>query len=545
MILFSSFLISTITTIVLIPLLINLASKANIVDIPDGRKIHLDPTPRIGGVAMALAALIPIILWTPVSEFVMAFIAGSLIVVLFGLLDDIRNIGFKLKFAGQITAALIVVLYGGLKIKIPEIVIAEDFVLSNWVSIAITVFTIVAVTNAINLSDGLDGLAGGITLLTFLCIGYISYLNSHQTFEVISVAMIGSIFGLLRYNTHPATVFMGDAGSQLLGFVAIILSLSLTQKNGHLSPLLPLFIIGLPVIDTLSVIIQRISEGKSPFIADKNHLHHKLLGLGFYHSESVILIYIFHGISVCFAFLFRSESAWLLIFLYTLYAGSILVTISLAHNKGWSFKRYAILDKIIRGKLQTLKEEQVIIKIAFKATEFGFNFLIIFTCFLPQHIHVYISISAMVFLALILVAYTLKEEWSYKIIEVSIFLMIPFLAYLSETDVAYLKNTVLIKAYSLSFGLIIFTVLLTLKFTRRRGFKTTPLDILILLIAIIVPNLPDEGIKRWHMGFVAAKIIALFFTYEIIKAELRLNTKRLGLVGILALLIISIRGFVG
>lgn len=545
MILFSSFLISTITTILLMPILINLASKANIVDIPDDRKIHCDPTPRIGGVAMALASLIPIILWTPVSEFVKAFIAGSLIVVLFGLLDDIRNIGIRLKFAGQIIAALIVVLYGGLKIQIPEIVIAEDIVLSNWISIAITVFIIVAVTNAINLSDGLDGLAGGITLLTFLCIGYISYLNDQQTFEVISVAMIGSIFGLLRYNTHPATVFMGDAGSQLLGFVAIILSLALTQKNSHLSPVLPIFIIGLPVIDTLSVIIQRIAEGKSPFIADKNHLHHKLMSLGFYHSESVILIYIFHAISVCFAFLFRSESMWTLIFLYTLYAGSILTAISLAHTKGWSFKRYAILDKIIKGKLQTLKEEQVIIKISFKATEFGFNFLIIFTCFLPQHINIYISISAMFFLTLILVAYTLKEEWSYKITEVSIFLMIPFLAYLSETDIAYLKNTVLIKAYSLSFGMIIFSVLLTLKFTRRRGFKTTPLDILILLIAIMVPNLPDEGIKRWHMGFVAAKIIALFFTYEILKAELRLNTKRLGLVGILALLILSIRGFIG
>jgi UDP-GlcNAc:undecaprenyl-phosphate GlcNAc-1-phosphate transferase len=529
----------------LIPILINLASKANIVDIPDDRKIHRDPTPRIGGVAMALAALVPIILWTPVSDFVKAAIAGSLIVVFFGLLDDIKNIGFRLKFAGQIIAALTVVLYGGLKLKIPEIFVAESLIFSNWLSIPMTVFVIVAITNAINLSDGLDGLAGGITLFTFLCIGYISYLNNQQTFEVISVAMIGSIFGLLRYNTHPAIVFMGDAGSQLLGFVAIILSIALTQQNSQLSPFLPLFIIGIPVIDTLSVIIQRIAKGKSPFIADKNHLHHKLMSLGFYHSESVILIYIIHAILVCLAFVFRSEPDWLMLLLYTLCAGSILATISLARTKGWSFKRYGILDKIIKGKLQTLKEEQVIIKISFKATEIGFNFLIIFTCFLPKHINIYISISAMIFLVLILVAYIIKREWSYKITEVSIFLMIPFLAYLSETDVIYLKNTVLIKAYSLSFGIIIFSVLLTLKFTRRRGFKTTPLDILILLVALIVPNLPDEGIKRWHMGFVAAKIIALFFTYEILKAELRLNMKRLGLAGFLALLIISLRGFIG
>ena len=107
----------------------------------------------------------------------------------------------------------------------------------------------------------------------------------------MSVAMVGAIFGLLRYNTHPATVFMGDAGSQLLGFVSVTLSLAVTRRSPEISPILPLLIIGMPIIDTLSVMVQRMLEGRSPFKADKNHLHHKLMNLGFYHSESVVLVY--------------------------------------------------------------------------------------------------------------------------------------------------------------------------------------------------------------------------------------------------------------
>jgi UDP-GlcNAc:undecaprenyl-phosphate GlcNAc-1-phosphate transferase len=151
----------------------------------------------------------------------------------------------------------------------------------------------------------------------------------------------------------------------------------------------------------------------------------------------------------------------------------------------------------------------------------------------------------MALLVFILLTWKIKREWTAPVIEVSIFLMIPFLVYLSEKDVAYLVNTTLIKAYALSFVILIFFVLLTLKFTRRKGFKTTPMDYLILIIALVVPNLPDERIRVWQMGLVAAKIIVLFFTYEIIKGELRLDTKKLEITGIIALLVISLRGMIG
>ncbi|MEJ2102511.1 MAG: MraY family glycosyltransferase [Desulfobacterales bacterium] len=545
MVLLSTFLISTIATILLIPLFINLACKFDVLDFPDSRKIHCDPVPRIGGVAMALGALIPVLLWIPFNTFVKSVVLGSAVLVIFGLVDDIKNIGVKTKFAGQIIAALIVIFYGGLKIESLGAFGPAGFFLPNWLSIPLTLVIIVAVTNAINLSDGLDGLAGGVTLITFLCIGYLSYLDNLQAYEIISVALVGAIFGLLRYNTHPAIVFMGDSGSQFLGFAAITLSLSLARKSTEINLILVLLILGIPVIDTLSVIIQRILKGRSPFAADRNHLHHKIMNLGFYHSESVLIIYFLHATLVCLGFIFRYESAWFLLTLYIVFPGTCLAAVFLAERKGYKIKRFDFIDKVIKGHLRKLREENVIIKLSFKAVEVGFIFLLLFSCFLPRHIHIFFSLSSMAILGMILLTWQFRKEWTASIIEISTFLLIPFLVYLSEKDVAYLMNTTLVRAYAFSFGALTVFILLTLKFTRRKGFRTTPMDFLILFVALVVPYLPDEKIRYWQMGLVAAKIVVLFFAYEVLKGELRMNTKKLGTSGIMALMIICLRGFIG
>jgi UDP-GlcNAc:undecaprenyl-phosphate GlcNAc-1-phosphate transferase len=545
MILFSTFLISTIITILLMPILINLACKMNLLDIPDSRKIHCDPIPRIGGVGMALGAVLPIILWAPMNKFIIAVLIGSGVLVIFGLIDDMKDIGFKMKFIGQIIAALLVILYGGLKIQSLGDFFPGEATLSNWISIPLTAIAIIAVTNAINLSDGLDGLAGGITLLTFLFIGYLAYLVKFQSFEVMSVAMVGAIFALLKYNTHPATVFMGDAGSQLLGFIAVTLSLAVTRLSPEISPILPLLIIGMPLVDTLSVMVQRVLEGRSPFKADKNHLHHKLMNLGFYHTESVIIIYILHAIMVCFAFIFRYKSDLFLLISFIMFASFIIFTIFLAEDRGWRMKRYPFIDKVIKGPLRKLREENVIIKISFKAVEIGFISILILTCFLPRKIPIYFSAFALVLLIALFIIWQFRPKGASIVVEIAIFLMIPFLVYLGQTGVYYLRETFLIKTYNFSYGILIFFVLLTLKFTRRHGFKTNPMDFLILIVAIVLPNLPDERIRHWHMGFIAAKIVVLFFTYEILKGELRINAKKLLYTGVMALMIISIRGFMG
>jgi len=305
MTLFTTFLISMFVTIGLIPIFRGLAEKVNAIDIPEARKMHKRPMPRSGGISMALGALVPVVIWAPGNDFVNSIIIGSGIVVAFGLIDDIKSLGFKVKFAGQIAAASIVIFYGGVKIKSLGMLLPYGFMLPDLLAIPLTLVMIVGVTNAINLSDGLDGLAGGITLISFICIGYLSYLYGNLALILLSMAIIGAVFGFLRFNTYPASVFMGDAGSQLLGFLAIVLSISLTQMNNNLSPVLPLLIIGFPALDTVDVMISRMANGKSPFTADKNHFHHKLIRLGLYHTESVLFIYVTHAFVVSSAFIFR------------------------------------------------------------------------------------------------------------------------------------------------------------------------------------------------------------------------------------------------
>jgi UDP-GlcNAc:undecaprenyl-phosphate GlcNAc-1-phosphate transferase len=527
------------------PIFINLAYKANILDIPNERKVHCDPTPRIGGIAMVLGAFIPILLWAPMGQFVKSMLIGSGIIVFFGLVDDTLKIGFKIKFLAQIIAALIVIHYGGLKIKSLGVFTGEGYLLPVWVSIPLTLVVIVGVTNALNLSDGLDGLAGGISLISFLCIGYLAYLQKFQACEIISVAMIGAIFGLLRYNTYPAVVFMGDSGSQLLGFFVITISLVLTQGDNQLSPVLPLFLIGMPIIDTLWAIIRRIKSKMSPFAADKNHFHHKLMHLGLFHSESVMSIYILHASFVYMALIFRAKSDWFLLTLYFLFSGIITITVFLAVRNNWKINRFDFIDKIIKSRLRIIKDENAIIKFSFQASEIVFISLLILSCFLPAQINIYFSYFSMVFLCLILLTWLIKKKWAHSVIEISIFLMIPFLVYFSEKDTVYLMHTTLKNAHTISFGILTIFTLLTLKFTRRHGFKTTPMDILILIFALVIPNLPDERIQSWQMGLIAAKIVVLFFSYEVLKGELRFKTGKLSITAVIALLVISLRGIVG
>jgi UDP-GlcNAc:undecaprenyl-phosphate GlcNAc-1-phosphate transferase len=324
MIFFSTLLISMFITLTLIPVTSRVASALHGMDIPDERKVHPYPMPKSGGIPMAIGVIVPILLWARGDEFVRAVLIGAGIVVIFGLIDDFKGIRYEVKFAGQIAAALIVILYGGVQIRSLGMLLPEDMLLPDWFSIPLTLLVIVGVTNAINLADGLDGLAGGICLLSFACIGYLAYRGGNMTLVLLSVATTGVIFGFLRFNTYPATLFMGDAGSQFLGFLAGTLSLSLTQGNTPLSPLLPLILLGFPVLDTLTVMFERISQGRPVFVADKNHFHHKLIRLGLFHTEAVVLIYIIQALLVTAAFVFRFYSEWFLLVLYLIFSAIVL-----------------------------------------------------------------------------------------------------------------------------------------------------------------------------------------------------------------------------
>lgn len=543
MIYLSTLLLAMFITIALVPIFKSLAVRVNAMDVPNKRKVHSSPMPKCGGLAMALGMLVPISLLAPADGFTNAVLVGSGIIVVFGLIDDVRDVDWRIKIAGQCCAALVVMVYGGVKIKCLGTLLPDSALLPDWFALPLTLVAIVGVTNAINLSDGLDGLAGGVCLLSFICIGYLGYCAHNTAIALLSVAVIGAILGFLRFNTYPAVVFMGDAGSQLLGFLIVTISLSLTQGDASLTPLLPLILLGFPVLDTLTVMFERVAKGKSPFAADKKHFHHKLMRVGLYHTEAVLTIYVLQAFLVTFAFVFRFHSEWFLFIFYAAFSGFILLGFFVADKMDWWIKRRDFIDRIIKRRLRVLKEKDILIKVSFRIVETGAPLLLLFTCFLPIRMPVYFSVFSLVLVALIFVTLCVRKKIIGTVLKTTLYLLTPFVIYLSDSNMVPWMSRGLLRCYNISFAFLPFFVILTLKFTRRKnGFKSTPMDFLILFIALVVPNLPDAEIQSYQMGMLAAKIIVLFFSYEVLLGEIRTEFNKLRWATVLALVVIGVRG---
>jgi len=543
MIFLSTLLLAVLITIVLVPLFRALAMRWQLVDIPNERKVHQWPIPRVGGIAMALAAFIPIIYWNYGDRFVQAYLAGGCLLVLFGAIDDFRELSPGIKFSGQIAASLIAILFGGIKIQTLGMLGPDNFLLPEWAAIPLTLLVIVGVTNAINLADGLDGLAGGICLLIFAGIGYLAYLDDNIIIGLISLALSGVIFGFLRFNTHPASIFMGDAGSQFLGFSAITLSLALTQ--GHptaLSPVLPLILLGFPVLDTLTVMVIRIARGRSPFSADKNHFHHNLMEFGFLHPESVLIIYIFQTILLLAAVILRFYSDWLLLVGYLLFSTLILVGFSMADRTVWKVKRFDFLDLKISGRFRLLKKEGTIIRLSFRVFEFGIPLLLFSTCLVAESPSRYITVICAILTCLILLTWVIRRESLELILRPVLYILIPFAVYLSDNKVSDLLSAPLARFYNLSFGIFAVLIILISKFSRRqKGFHSSPMDFLIIILALVAPNMPDQKIQEYQLGLMAARIILLYFSYEVLLAELRGKFNRVAFATMASLLLLTIK----
>ncbi|HEX7513603.1 MAG TPA: MraY family glycosyltransferase [Candidatus Methylomirabilis sp.] len=538
-------LLSVLLTIALVPVLRPLSLRLGMVDAPGDRKVHSRPISRVGGIAMAVGIFVPVLLWNTADRFVWAYLSGAAIIVAFGMADDSRDLSPKWKLVGQLAAALLVVYFGGVRIHTLGSLLPESMLIPAWFAVPFTVLAIMGVTNAINLSDGLDGLAGGICLLTFCCIGYLAYLEEDFVLGLIALATAGAIFGFLRFNTFPASVFMGDTGSQLLGFTAITLSLDLTQGNTPLSPMLPLILLGFPILDTLSVMAVRIAAGRSPFLADRNHFHHNLLALGFQQTESVMVIYAVQSLLVVSAFLFRFHSDGLLLGGYLAFSVLVIALFTVAGRKGWRLKSSApeLRDFFGSTYLRGMKVEGRVIRSLFRSLEIGLPVLLVVTCLLPADLPAYVTPGAALFLALILAVWWFRKDRLGDVVRMALYLLIPFVVYQSTNDrVAWVGGTTLL-VYRLSFGALALLDIAVSKLSRRKdGFKSTPLDFLIVFLAVVVPNLPEQNLRAYSMGLVAAKTIVFYFSFEVLMAEQRSRHESLAAATVAALAVLIVKG---
>ncbi len=294
-------------SLLIIPLVWRVAPHLGLVDLPDPRKIHTVPVPRVGGWGIAIGTLMPLLLWLKLNPLLLSFVMGSLVLFLFGIWDDRKSISHWSKFLGQILASGLVVYYGDLYVS--RIPFFDGDVLGPAIGKPLTMFALVGVINAINHADGLDGLAAGESMLTLIGVTILGYLADNVVVISVALATMGGILGFLRYNSYPARVFMGDAGSQVLGFTLGFLTIYLTQyANTALSAAVPLLLLGVPIADILAVLYQRIRAGDNWFKASRNHIHHRLLDLGLSHYQTVIIIYSLHAALVVAAVVLRYES---------------------------------------------------------------------------------------------------------------------------------------------------------------------------------------------------------------------------------------------
>jgi len=290
---FGIFLIAFGTSLTVVPFLQRWALDAGAVDLPDERKVHDRAVPRIGGVAIGMAWLFSLLVYVDMTREVRGILAGSLVVFCIGLIDDLYGLSPKRKFMGQILACLVTMAVGKLYIhRLGDLFGSGNLDIPLWLAIPFTVIAVVGVVNAFNLMDGLDGLAGGISSIALTAFLILGYLNGNHLVVAMCAALLGGIFGFLKYNLYPARIFMGDTGSLMVGFIIAFLAVRLTQCPGSgVQPLVPVLILGLPIADTFRVMGGRLMMRKSPFSPDRTHVHHRFLDLGFQHRTTVIIIY--------------------------------------------------------------------------------------------------------------------------------------------------------------------------------------------------------------------------------------------------------------
>ena len=302
-----SLLVAAIISCLSTPLVKMLSVKYGAVDVPkDGRRMHDHPIPRMGGLAIFFGFMTSMLLFVALDTAKKGMLAGAVIIVILGVLDDKYSLPAIPKFLVQIIAALIAVLAGN-RIEVlsnPNIFSANPLWELGWLSFPVTVIWIVAITNAVNLIDGLDGLACGVSTISSASMLVIALMVSdlldvpiELDVAIMMAALAGACMGFLPYNFNPAKIFMGDTGATFLGFIMATVSVEGMFKMYNLiSFVAPFLILGLPIFDVCFAVIRRLSRGESPMHPDRGHVHHRLIDMGFSQKQAVGVLYVVSAI---------------------------------------------------------------------------------------------------------------------------------------------------------------------------------------------------------------------------------------------------------
>lgn len=331
-------LISFIAT----PVVKSIAQMVGAMDVPkDNRRMHNHPIPRMGGLAIFLGFLLSTLIFVPMSTPLRGMLLGGVIIVILGMFDDIYALPALPKLLVQIAAALVAVLHGNVieVLSNPNLFSDNPYWILGSLSIPLSVIWIVAITNAVNLIDGLDGLAVGVATISSLTMLVIAMLVSDSVVALMMAALAGGCIGFMPYNMNPAKIFMGDTGSTFLGFVLATVSIEgLFKFYTIISFAVPFLMLGLPLFDTCFAILRRLSKGQSPMAPDRSHVHHRLIDMGFNQKQAVAILYVVSAILGLSAVVLTISGALKAIVLLCALclAGLIAGKLFLVHNEGQS-----------------------------------------------------------------------------------------------------------------------------------------------------------------------------------------------------------------
>lgn len=304
--------VSFLTTYLCTPPVKTFAETVGAIDVPeDGRRVHTRPVPRMGGIAIFAGILFSLLVFVEIDTKVLGLILGASIIAVMGALDDIISINAWIKLLAQIAAAFVAIRCGIVfdAISNPNFLSANTTIYIGWLSVPLTVLWIVGCTNAVNLIDGLDGLAVGVSGISSATMLVVALLVAEPAVSVILAAVLGACIGFLPYNINPAKIFMGDVGSQTLGFILASVSImGLFKLQAIITFLVPVLAMAVPLADTVFAFTRRILNHQNPFHADKKHFHHRLLNAGMSQKQAVAVLYGISAVLGLFAVLLTGQN---------------------------------------------------------------------------------------------------------------------------------------------------------------------------------------------------------------------------------------------
>lgn len=529
--LFLSFIGSLIICMALIPVLSTSAIRLHFIDSPRERHVHREPIAKVGGIAFAFATFIAVLVWAPKDSFILSSLLGGAVIMFFGIWDDRVDLHYRIKFGGQVLAASVAI--GVVGVRLSSVPFFDDAMLPSWVALPLTLLIIVAVTNAVNLSDGLDGLAGGLSLISFTGLAYLAYQVNEPLLLLLIVSVLGGLLGFLRFNTYPARVFMGDAGSQFLGYYLAVAALLLIGIHpASYSPLLALFIWGVPLLDMIGVMSQRLLEGRSPFVGDRNHIHHRLLSLGLTHGQAVTVIYVVHGLMVSCAYLLRWQSDAALFGTYMLFALAVLMLFVRPHGTDRSSSGDVLSLSSSMGT--TLPRGRVRSDWPLHLLYLAVPSFLAWAITVPREIPFEGGILAGCLVLAVLGSLLTRYALSW-VVRAALYIGSMCLLYYGE---AFPRTAITNPLTQVNIAIIFLAVLviLAIRLAGEQRFQMTPLDSLIALLAVAMPFLPEMSIGDVSVGPLTAKSVVLFFAFELLlymrsSAVVRLGAISLAMLG--------------